>query len=70
MGLAAGVGQDMPPAHREWLHAAGVDTTGLLEIVDRQTPRAWQILEDDGRRTQVMEMGVMQNPRTKASAAQ
>lgn len=58
VGLAAGVGRDMPSAHREWLQAAGVDTGGLLEIAGGQTPRAWQILEDDGRRTQVMTCSV------------
>lgn len=56
MGLAAGVGQDLPPAHREWLQAAGVDTAGLLDTPGRLTPRAWQICEEDGRRTQVSEL--------------
>lgn len=38
---------------QEWLGALNVDTSGLLLSGDVPTPRAWQILEDDGRRTQV-----------------
>uniref|UniRef100_A0A7S0RQS8 Carbohydrate kinase PfkB domain-containing protein n=1 Tax=Chlamydomonas leiostraca TaxID=1034604 RepID=A0A7S0RQS8_9CHLO len=51
-GLAAGVGPDLPPSCVEWLHSIGVDTRGLVPHV-RPTPRAWQVFEEDGRRTQV-----------------
>ncbi len=52
VGLAAGVGPDMPPACREWLEGIGADTSGLI-LHPRPTPRAWQVFEADGRRTQV-----------------
>ena len=53
VGLAAGVGSDLPDSHVAWLRAAGVDTSGLLPTPGRGTPRAWQVCEEDGRRTQV-----------------
>jgi hypothetical protein len=60
----ATAGQSMPPrtwahasdrssASQEWLEALNVATSGLLLTDGVRTPRAWQILEDDGRRTQV-----------------
>jgi len=52
VGLAAGVGADMPPECTAWLSSIGVDTSGLL-LHPRSTPRAWQVFEADGRRTQV-----------------
>ncbi|XP_024545143.1 uncharacterized protein C16C9.01c [Selaginella moellendorffii] len=52
IGLAAGIGSDFPGACREWLENMGIDTSGLLEW-ESPTLRAWQILEEDGRRTQV-----------------
>lgn len=52
MGLAAGVGRDLPPSCRQWLDAVGIDGRGLIEC-DLPTLRAWQIFEEDGRRTQV-----------------
>jgi len=52
-GLAAGVGaDDLPPSCAAWLAAAGVDCSGLLRLAGTPTPRAWQVLERDGRRTQ------------------
>ncbi|KAJ9523286.1 hypothetical protein QJQ45_023973, partial [Haematococcus lacustris] len=51
-GLAAGVGPDLPPTCVSWLQQVGVDTSGLLQH-QRPTPRAWQVFEEDGRRTQV-----------------
>ena len=89
MGLAAGVGLDLPPGCTSWLQGNGIDTAGLTLLRDRgggagngvgggwegggadssdfisaaapptidtsycPTPRAWQITEHDGRRTQV-----------------
>lgn len=52
VGLAAGVGTDFPQPCLEWLRAVGCDTSALLPT-SSPTPRAWQITEDDGRRTQV-----------------
>ncbi|HEX9923285.1 MAG TPA: PfkB family carbohydrate kinase, partial [Anaerolineae bacterium] len=44
---------DLPAAAEGWLAAMGIDTAGLRRSEDWPTPRAWQILEADGRRTQV-----------------
>jgi sugar/nucleoside kinase (ribokinase family) len=54
VGLAAGIGRDLPDGCLQWLTANGIDTSGL--IVDHHqtpTPRAWQILENDGRRHEI-----------------
>ena len=53
VGLAAGVGADLPPAARAWLKAALVDVGGLVAFPDRRTPRAWQVLGEDERRHEV-----------------
>lgn len=59
IALAAGVGDDLPPSVRDWLlgPCLGADLSGLLLQPNTDaastTPRAWQILEKDGRRTQV-----------------
>ena len=52
VGLAACVGAagDFPAA---WLLNNGVDIAGLTPVEGFQTPRAWQVCETDGRRTQV-----------------
>lgn len=42
---------------QDWLDGLNVDTSGLLLSDDTPTPRAWQILEDDGRRTHVLTAG-------------
>lgn len=52
VGLVAGIGADLPPEVMEWLRASGIDTTGV-RLTDFPTPRAWQVLEENGRRTQV-----------------
>jgi sugar/nucleoside kinase (ribokinase family) len=52
VGLVAGVGHDLPPAALEWLKSTNIDLTGVRKS-DLPTPRAWQVLEADGRRTQV-----------------
>lgn len=53
VGLAAGVGVDLPPQCRAWLEGIGVDTSGLVQVGGRPTPRAWQVFEFDGKRTQI-----------------
>ncbi len=52
VGLVAGVGRDLPDSASEWLESAGIDRTGV-HLTDLPTPRAWQVLEADGRRTQI-----------------
>ena len=53
VGLVSGVGRDLPAAAVAWLQASGIDTNGLRHSPEWPTPRAWQLLEADGRRTQV-----------------
>lgn len=57
LGLAAGVGTDLPAPHKDWLRGIGVDVSGLIEG-QLPTPRAWQLFEEDGTRTQVCVDGV------------
>lgn len=52
VGLSAVIGPDCPPKAIQWLQCYGVDTEGLTQS-SLPTPRAWQLLEADGRRTQV-----------------
>jgi sugar/nucleoside kinase (ribokinase family) len=52
VGLVAGVGRDLPEAAKAWLDESGIDTAGL-RVSGLPTPRAWQVMEADGRRTQV-----------------
>lgn len=55
LGLVAGIGGngDCPHECIEWLLDHGVDVRGLMPTPKMPTPRAWQITERDGRRTQV-----------------
>jgi cytidine kinase len=53
VGISAGVGGDFPAHAWTWFSDAGIDTQGVRRLVDMPTPRAWQALEEDGRRTQV-----------------
>ncbi|HXV44494.1 MAG TPA: hypothetical protein VEC96_15625, partial [Anaerolineae bacterium] len=53
VGLVGGVGSDLPAEAQAWLAKMEIDTTGLRYSSQWPTPRAWQILEADGRRTQV-----------------
>lgn len=53
VGLCGGVGLDFPPAAQTWLDGMGIDTAGLRRDPDHRSLRAWQIIEEDGRRTQV-----------------
>ena len=52
VGLIAGVGHDLPPSAYAWFESASIDLTGVRET-ELPTPRAWQLLEADGHRTQV-----------------
>ena len=52
VGLVAGVGPDFDPSALEPLRAAGVNLEGV-RVTEYPTPRAWQVLEFGGRRTQV-----------------
>ncbi len=53
VGLVAGVGRDLPDTARAWLDSTGINTAGLRRTGEWPTPRAWQVCEADGRRTQV-----------------
>jgi sugar/nucleoside kinase (ribokinase family) len=53
VGLVSGVGADLPTGAMTWLKESGIDTSGLRSSAHWPTPRAWQLLEADGRRTQV-----------------
>jgi sugar/nucleoside kinase (ribokinase family) len=52
VGLVSGVGKDLPEAVPAWFDACGIDTEGL-RVTDFPTARAWQVMETDGRRTQI-----------------
>ena len=52
VGLVAGVGPDLPQQVQNWLDHNEIDTLGIRHK-EQPTPRAWQALESDGRRTQV-----------------
>jgi cytidine kinase len=53
VGLVSGVGSDLPAEAQAWLESTGIDTAGLRYSSQWPTLRAWQLLEVDGRRTQV-----------------
>jgi len=52
VGLVAGIGQDLDENLLQPLYAAGINLDGLRRS-QLPTPRAWQLMEHDGRRTQV-----------------
>jgi sugar/nucleoside kinase (ribokinase family) len=52
VGMLSGVGHDMPRSALAPLVAMDVDLTGV-HVTDLPTARAWQLLEEDGRRTHV-----------------
>ena len=52
VGLSAAIGSDCPAGTIDWLKRYGVATQVLIQS-DRATPRAWQLFEADGLRTQV-----------------
>jgi sugar/nucleoside kinase (ribokinase family) len=53
VGLVAEVGTDLPDSAWAWFHESGIDTSGVRVRAESRTPRAWQLTEVDGRRTQV-----------------
>jgi cytidine kinase len=53
VGIVAGVGDDFPEDALVWFEESGIDLQGLRRVAGMPTPRAWQVLEEDGRRTQV-----------------
>ncbi len=53
VGLVGGIGQGFPATAWEWLAAMAIDTAGVRSYAHHPTLRAWQIFEEDGRRTQV-----------------
>jgi sugar/nucleoside kinase (ribokinase family) len=57
VGLAAGIGSDLDEITLAPLRAAGIDLDGLRRT-DLPTPRAWQVMEFSGRRTQVWRVPV------------
>jgi len=57
VGLAAGIGSDLDESALAPLRAAGINLEGLRRT-GVPTPRAWQIMEFSGRRTQVWRMPV------------
>jgi sugar/nucleoside kinase (ribokinase family) len=52
VGLVGVIGADLPAAVWDWLRDSGIDSQGLA-MRGEATPRAWQVTENDGRRTQV-----------------
>jgi sugar/nucleoside kinase (ribokinase family) len=57
VGLVAGIGADLPAGTLDVMRAAGIDLDGV-RLTEHDTPRAWQVLEADGRRTQVWRVPV------------
>ena len=53
VGICAGIGSDFPSAAQEWLDGMEIDTAGVRLQPQHPTLRAWQILEEDGTRTQI-----------------
>eukprot|EP00873_Tetraselmis_striata_P004212 jgi/Tetstr1/424476/TSEL_015005.t1 len=52
-----GGGDDFPEAHRQYVDILGA-SLNLLALPGKQTPRAWQLVEADGLRTQVWRSSV------------
>jgi sugar/nucleoside kinase (ribokinase family) len=52
VGLVASVNDKEYPAIKSWLNDSGIDSAGLRPS-SMPTPRAWQIFEANGRRTQL-----------------
>lgn len=57
IGLVAGVGDDLQDVIIAPLRDAGIDLRGV-RVTAHPTPRAWQVVEFDGRRTQVWRVPV------------
>jgi sugar/nucleoside kinase (ribokinase family) len=52
VGIIASVGPDLPTQVLDWFRDTGIDSSTLRQS-KQPTPRAWQVMEADGRRTQV-----------------
>lgn len=52
VGIVAGIGTGFSTIVKDWTNVSGIDGSGL-RVSDVPTPRAWQLLEHDERRTQV-----------------
>jgi len=52
VGIVAGIGTGFSAIVKDWTNESGIDGSGL-RVSDVPTPRAWQLLEHDERRTQV-----------------
>jgi len=52
VGFVSTAGRDLPDVHRGMLGSSGVDLAGV-KVSEKPTPRAWQLLEPDGQRTEV-----------------
>ena len=55
VGLVAGIGADLDDTILAPLRTAGINLDGV-RVTDQPTPRAWQVMEFSGRRTQVWRM--------------
>ena len=53
LGLVGYLGNDAPDQFMEHLQRLGVSPNGLVRRTGLPTPRAWQLFEADGKRTQV-----------------
>lgn len=53
VGLVGGIGHNFPAQAMGWLEQMEIDTAGVRHYPQHPTLRAWQIFEEDGRRTQV-----------------
>ena len=53
VGICAGIGTDFPAEADAWLHSFRIDGEGIRRSREHRSLRAWQVLEEDGRRTQV-----------------
>ena len=52
VALVAAVGSDLPSTVRTDLEALEIGLDGLYDL-GLPTPRAWQVMEEDGRRTEI-----------------
>ncbi len=53
VGISAYMGPDLSPELLSGLESLGLDPAGLITLPHITTPRAWQIFERDGRRSEI-----------------
>ncbi len=53
VGISAYIGSDLPADLLPALESLGLDPQGLITLSPIATPRAWQIFEKDGRRSEI-----------------